>query len=138
MYDYVKERKEKFKQYLEFHDEIVSTSAEWLEEFGSASHPYNITAMVCNDAYPPYVKICYEYEYESSCGRVETDGEDHMPLAAVWNPDEFFEQERKARQEKLMKLAAEQREANAKKKRLAKAQRYEEYLVLRKEFGENS
>ena len=132
------ERKEKFKTYLEVHEELIDVAREWIEEFGHGyGLVYDISISVDNEKYPPIINAEYTYEYEGSCGsRAEVSGI-VIPLSALWD-DTAFERERKKREDANLAAREKQKEKDAKKARLDKAARYEQYLDLCKEFDDNS
>lgn len=127
------EAKKRLDLYLEIHDELVEKCEDWISEFVAHRDVWNISIEVHNDAYPPYILATYTYETEGNCGRYERQNTEKIPLAVYWD-DEAFEREWKRQQEANRAAIAKRQEEDARKARLAKAQRYEQYLDLCKEF----
>lgn len=130
--------REKLKTYLEIHDELKDAAELWIEEFGSGfGIIYDVSITVNNEAYPPYMYAEYTYEHDGyGCGSRSRTDSMKIPLSVLWD-DEAFERERKNRMEANLAAVKKKQEEDAKKERLAKAQRYEQYLDLCKEFEES-
>ena len=126
--------KEKLEAYLKIHNEFINIAERWASEFGyTGADPYDISMIF----YGSTIEVHYNYDDRDSDGYPEQRHTTiDIPLSALWN-DEAFELERKKRMEANLEAVAKKKEENAKRERLAKARRYEEYLDLQKEFNDN-
>ena len=79
--------------------------------------------------------LCYRYE---TGGRGDYDSHDIViPIEYLFD-DEWLEEAKAEKMRKNIAAVEKKKEADAKKERLAKAQRYEKYIDLCKEFDENA
>lgn len=76
------------------------------------------------------------YQYETHSRGDYDKHEVHIPLEYLFD-DKWLEDAKAENLRKNIEAVAKKKEEDAKKERLAKARRYEEYLDLRKEFAED-
>ncbi len=127
--------KAKLNTYLEIHDELVASCEEWIEEFGDiGQYLQHVSINVNNEAYPPYILATYEYERDSGYGPQTETGEEKIPLSIFWD-DECISKERKKRQDKMIASMKKNEEKKKVQDMKDKAYRYEQYLNLNEEFG---
>ena len=130
----MKAQAEKLDTYLNIHDELIDRCEEWLDEFVYMGRDlYDITIKVNNEAYTPYVLVDYMYRNES---HFDGEGQEKIPLSIFWDY-ECVAKEKKKRYDKQMEDMKQREEKKKVQDMKDKAQRYEQYLDLCKEFEES-
>jgi len=136
-----KEIEAKLEIYLEVQDMMEERAAEWIAEFGCGigrPDAYNIKANA--DVKRCDTVIEFEYDYHSDdgvMGSSERCESGTMPLEALWDID-FIDNKKKAEREAQLERLKESEERMKLKAMKDKADRYEQYLKLAKEFDDET
>lgn len=133
---YIDELKARLDTYREIHDELVTLCEEWIIAFGwHGSQVHDVTINVFSEAYPPYVIANYTYyTIDSEYGDNYREGQEKIPLSIFWD-DDCVTKEKKKRFEKQMEEMKKREERKKVQDMKDKATRYEKYLTLKAEFG---